>query len=142
MTDPLSDLEAAQPRDVMFLCGPAKGTKAKPYRCICCGRAYSDPDALAVSICWSCMGGDFTCKACRERGVFVSDFRVGKWVHDEPEWRYDAGGGFGHRLVHLRGKTGVMACGAHIPREHFGGGEAVVPPCPTCWPEPEETNNG
>jgi hypothetical protein len=35
-----------------------------------------------------------------------------------------------------------MACGAHIPREHFGGGEAVVPPCPTCWPEPEETNNG
>ena len=116
----------------MFICGPDKGTKAKPFRCICCHRAYADIEQMAVSICWSCMGEDFSCKSCRERGVFVSDFRVGYWPKDLT-LGYQANGGLGHRLARLSRTNGIMACGVRIPKEHFGGGSAVVPPCPQCW---------
>lgn len=118
------------------ICGPAKGTKARPYRCICCGVAYSNPEALGVSICWACMGGNTRCKECRKRGVFVNDFRVG--THYGPDGsllpEYDPQGGLGHRLHHFRGSLGVMNCGKRIPSKHFGGGAAVVPPCRFCWP--------
>jgi hypothetical protein len=120
----------------MIVCGPAKGTKAKPYRCICCRRTFADIDALAVSICWECMGGNARCQECRRRGIFVNDFRVG--THYGPDGsllpEYDPQGGLGHRLHHYRGSLGVMNCGKCIPRKHFGGGVAVVPPCGFCWP--------
>jgi hypothetical protein len=118
-----------------FVCGPAKGTKAKPYRCICCKQAYADPDALAVSICWGCMSGNTSCKACRQGGIFVSDFRVGGYEGTGDNFHFEAHGGLGHRLARLTGKTGIMTCGVRIPREFFGGGIAVVPPCPECWKE-------
>lgn len=125
----------------MSICGPAQGTKAKPYRCICCRKTFADIEALAVSICWMCMGGNTRCESCRERGIFISDFRVGTHYDSGgkvlPE--YDSQGGLGHRLAHYRGSAGVMACGERIPIKHFGGGEAVVPFCESCWSEERAT---
>lgn len=119
---------------VGFICGPAKGTKDKPYRCICCRRSFADYNAIAVSICWSCMSDDATCRSCRARGVWVSDLRVGCWNDSITE--YDPEGGMGHRLLKLSRTNGIMACGARIPRAHFGDGKAVIPECPVCWAEP------
>ncbi len=119
-----------------FICGAAKGTTAKPYRCICCRVAYANPDAVMVSICVFCMAGNPRCAECRKRGIFVSDCRVGThWAPDGsvlPE--YDPQGGTGHRLARYRGSVGVMNCGKRIPIKHFGNGIAVVPPCRFCWP--------
>ena len=94
--------------------------------------AYESREALGVSICWLCMGGNTSCARCRERGVFVSDFRVGSWPNDLSK-PYDPQGGFGHRFARWHGSLGVMRCGKRIPRKHFGGGEAVVPSCRFCW---------
>ena len=118
----------------VIVCGPAQGTKASPYRCICCRRTFADIEALAVSICWGCMSGDPKCKSCRERGVFVSDYRVGRWPDDLSQ-DYDPEGGLGHRLATISRTNGVMVCGERIPKAYWGDGEAVVPPCPVCWPE-------
>lgn len=115
----------------MFFCGPAKGTEAEPYRCICCRRTFSDIEQMAVSICYSCMGDDPTCKSCRARGVFVSDFRVGGYVWQGDDFHYEPDGGLGHRL---KART-TMVCGVKIPQKHWGNGSAVVPPCPVCWPD-------
>lgn len=119
----------------VMLCGPARGTKEKPYRCICCRKAYASGEELGVSICWHCMSGNTKCKRCRKRGIFISDFRVGGWKEVDGKNVYDAQGGKGHRLVSFRGSVGVMRCRKRIPIRHFGGGEAVVPPCKTCWPK-------
>jgi hypothetical protein len=49
------------------------------------------------------------------------------------DWTYDPQGGLGHRL--RQGEE--MYCGVSIPHEHWGGGQAVIPPCPVCWPAEE-----
>lgn len=119
---------------VGFVCGPAKGTEAKPYRCICCRVAYADIEALMVSICVLCMAGNLRCRRCRSRGVPVSDFRVGKWRKYRDTMRYYPNGGLLHRVRRVIGSSVAMNCGKRIPYAHLGGGEAVVPPCRFCWP--------
>ena len=59
------------------------------------------------------------------------DFHPSEWVKDGEDWNYDPQGGLGHRL--RQGEE--MYCGVSIPREFWGGGQAVVPYCPVCWPE-------
>lgn len=117
-----------------IICGPAKGTTDKPYRCICCRVAFSDPEALGVSICWECMTGKMSCARCRKRGVPFSDFRVGGYRKYRDTMRYYAQGGRLHRMNRWRGSLAVANCGATVPRKHLGGGAAVVPPCRFCWP--------
>lgn len=115
----------------IYVCGPAKGTKAKPYRCICCRVAFKNPDALGVSICWDCQSGKPTCANCRERGVPFDDFRVGKW---EGTTYHDNGGRL-HRLARLSRTNWIAVCGARVPKEHIGQGISVVPAHRKCWPK-------
>lgn len=106
-----------------------------PYQCVCCGKRYADPSGEgSTSYCWPCIGQDVDCANCRANGIFISDFRVGRWPKDLGQ-PYDPEGGLGHRLESLDGDEGVMHCGVRIPRAHFGGGSAVKPGCPICWPE-------
>lgn len=115
----------------MIVCGPAQGTKARPYRCICCRRTFDDIEQLAVSICWDCMMGRIECQSCRRNGTFIADERVGRWNADLTY--YDDEGGKGHRLVRLSRTNGIMACGERIPRAYFNQASGVVPWCGECW---------
>lgn len=118
----------------VIVCGPAQGTKDKPYRCICCRRCFDDIEKLGVSICWDCQTGLPSCRRCRERGIFISDFRVGGYRKYRDTLRYYTGGGLGHRLRRLTRSTAIGVCGKRIPRKHLGDGAAVVPACKFCWP--------
>ena len=118
-----------------FLCGPAKGTAKRPYRCICCRVAYKDAEALGVSICWRCMSGNTACAKCRKRGIPFSDFRVGGYRKYRDTLRYYTCGGRLHRFTRWLGSLAVMRCNKRIPRVHLAGGAAVVPACGFCWPQ-------
>lgn len=107
----------------LALCGPAKGTAERPYRCSCCRAAFADEEQVAVSMCWSCSGGGNPgCGRCREQGVFFDRFA-------DPDGR-------GHRLARRTSAAWIGACGVSVPRAEVGQGIAVVPPCRRCWPEP------
>jgi hypothetical protein len=110
-----------------FLCGPAKGTKKKPYRCICCAVAFNNPEALGVSICWNCMGGNPDCPSCVARGVPFQDF-----FDETPTQRM-------HRFARwAKGhKTAIMRCGLPITRGRLGQAIAAQPRIKAhraCWP--------
>lgn len=110
--------EVTQVAPSYFICGPEDfhpsecGGKGK---CRHCDRRDHD-----VANCAFCIDDEWT-----------SDFRLGEWVKEGDDWHFDTHGGLGHRL--RQGEE--MYCGVSIPHEHWGGGQAAIPPCPVCWPE-------